>query len=126
MAIVQIPGSGSRDQFDYTFFTQDGVEYLQGAGDLYVSQDSAVKAEVGTMNVTLNDQGHTQWLTLDPALEGKTLTVSSDSQGVFVYDATMICLYNRVTDGEKTITLPSGGTLGLAGEAGTVFTLTIE
>lgn len=125
-AIVQIPGSGSRDQFDYTFFTQDGVEYLQTAGDLYASQDSAVKAEVGTMNVTLNDQGHTQWLTLDPALEGKTLTVSSDSQGVFVYDATMICLYNRVTDGEKTITLPSGGTLGLAGEAGAVFTLTIE
>ena len=124
-AIVQIPGSGSRDQFDYQFFTKDGIEYLQGGGDLYVSAEAAGILEDG-MTVTIGEDGYTEWLSIPAALEGKTLTVSTEADGVFVYNTAMLCQYNRVTDGDQPVTLPAGGYLGLAGDPQAVFTITIS
>ena len=124
-AFVQIPGSGSRDQFDYQFFTKDGVEYLQAGGDLYVSEEAADLLEDG-MTVTIGEASNTLWLFIPALQEGKTLTVTSESDGVFMYNSSMICQYNRVTDGDQTLTLPEGGYLGLAGDPQTTFTITIS
>lgn len=124
-AIVQIPGSGSRDQFDYQFFTKDGIEYLQAGGDVYVSAEAAGLLEDG-LTVTIGEDGYTQWLSIPAELEGKTLTVSTEADGVFVYDPAMLCQYNRVTDGDQPVTLPAGGYLGLAGDPQATFTITIS
>ena len=43
-----------------------------------------------------------------------------------MYNSSMICQYNRVTDGDQTLTLPEGGYLGLAGDPQTTFTITIS
>lgn len=59
-------------------------------------------------------------------LEGKTLTVSTEADGVFVYNPAMLCQYNRVTDGDQPVTLPAGGYLGLAGDPQAIFTITIS
>ena len=97
----------------------------QGGGDLYVSAEAAGILEDG-MTVTIGEDGYTQWLSIPVELEGKTLTVSTEADGVFVYNPAMLCQYNRVTDGDQPVTLPAGGYLGLAGDPQATFTITIS
>lgn len=78
---------------------------------MYVSAEAAKILEDG-LTVTIGEDGYTQWLSIPAELEGKTLTVSTEADGVFVYNPAMLCQYNRVTDGDQPVTLPAGGYLG--------------
>lgn len=125
-AVVQIPGTGSRDQFDYEFYTEESIEYMKAGGALYVSQDALIPLNEGDMEITLNDQGHTRWLLIDPALKGKTLTITQSSGAAFVYDSAMICLADTFVDGVQTIVLPEGGYLGIASDPSMTVQLNVK
>ncbi len=126
LAIVQIPGTGSRDQFDYHFFTEEGVEYLSAAGDLYISTAAIPALEKGTTQVQGNDQGHIQWLSIDPQLASLTLNVTTQDVAFLVYDQNGSCVFDSVLDEGREVSLPQGGWLALCPQAGQSVELTVR
>lgn len=124
-AIVAIPGTGSRDQFDYQFIQQEGIEYLYAAGDWYISEDALSLLQEGTTSITINDSAHLQWFMIDPAMSSLTLQLEGEGE-VILYDALGLCVYDSVVDQTTPIVLPEGGYLAVAGEANAQFSLTVS
>lgn len=124
-AIVNIPGTGSRDQFDYQFVQQDGIEYLYAAGDWYISEEALIPLQEGTTSISINDSAHLQWFMIDSSLNALSLQVEGEGE-VILYDALGLCVYDSVVDETVPISLPEGGYLAAAGEANTQFSLTVS
>lgn len=125
VAVVQIPGTGSRDQFDYHFETVDGVEYLFISGDRYISQDAVSYAQLNETQITMADEA--QWFLINEALDGKTLTVHLQGDAeIMVYDASMVCVLDTVIDDADSVVLSNGGSIVVLGSPNTQFSFSIE
>lgn len=77
--------------------------------------------------VTIPPSGYARWYTISDKDEGKMLKVSVSSNGSFaVYDDMGTCLYFSVIGGKDQTTLPAGGTIVFAGDAGTKFEVSTQ
>lgn len=125
---LQIPGSNGRDLSNLTFFTQDGVEYLNHGGFVLVNEDNLKPLNYAKKStVTIPPSGYARWYTISDKDEGKMLKVSVSSNGSFaVYDDMGTCLYFSVIGGKDQTTLPAGGTIVFAGDAGTKFEVSTQ
>jgi len=112
-----------RDLRGLTFFTKDGVEYLEQGGYLLVNEDAVKPINVNKKSiVTIPASGYAQWYTIRDKDGGKTVRVSQTPKASFaVYDAKGTCLYFSVIGGKKQVELPAGGALVFAGDAGSKF-----
>lgn len=125
---LQIPAMNGRDTSDYNFFTQDGTEYLEAAGSLFVNEDAVKPIYPGKKSsVTIPANGHAKWYTLSEKTAGKTLKVKLPATSSFaIYDEQGICTYFSVVSGDQKIVLPEKGTLVFAGEAGAKLELSLK
>lgn len=125
---LQIPGIGGRDMYEVSFHTKDGVEYLEAAGGLYVSEDHVKPLYKGKKStVKLNSDGHAKWYTVPEASVDKTMTVDMPEKGAFaVYDEQGVCVNYTVVSGKNEVKLPKNGTIVFAGAAGSTFGITLK
>lgn len=125
---LQIPGMRGRDLSGLTFYTQDGVEYLKMGGNLLVNEDTLKPINVAKKSiVTIPPTGYARWYTISDKDGGKTVKVSMSPNASFaVYDDKGTCLYFSVIGGKDQVTLPAGGSIVFAGDAGTKFEVSVQ
>ena len=111
-----------RDLYDYTFYTENGVEYFK-AGDTVIMDTAAVPALYAGgshAHLTIPANGYGRWFTIGEALDGKQLTVTLPADcGFAAYDADGTRLNQSAVTGDNTVTLQAGGYIYFAGPAGT-------
>ncbi|WP_342439878.1 serine hydrolase domain-containing protein [Paenibacillus sp. FSL L8-0436] len=125
---LQIPGMSGRDLSGLTFFTQDGVEYLNMGGIILVSEDAVKPLNFAKKSiVTIPPSGYARWYTISDKDGGKIVKVSMSQNASFaVYDAKGTCIYFSVIGGKDPVVLPLGGSIVFAGDAGTKFEISAQ
>lgn len=126
---LQIPGLGGRDLSVLTFFTQDGVEYLNLGGSILLSEDAMKPANFAKQSIiTIPSSGYARWHTISDQDAGKTMKVgmSSENASFAVYNEKGICDYFSVIGGKDQVELPAGGTIVFAGDIGTKFEVSAQ
>ncbi|WP_230986760.1 hypothetical protein [Cohnella fermenti] len=120
---LQIPGTSGRDLSGYSFFTQNGIEYLKSGASVLVSEEAVKPLNVANKSIiTIPSSGYAEWYTVGNEDGGKTIKVSMSSNASFaVYNKEGACIYFSVIGEKEPITLPEGGTIVFAGDAGTKF-----
>ncbi|HEY4391943.1 MAG TPA: serine hydrolase domain-containing protein [Paenibacillus sp.] len=126
--MLNIPTLMGRDTSDFHFFTEGGVEYLQAAGSLFVSQDNVTPLYTGNKSKTkIQDNGHTRWYTVPEQAVGKTLTVKMPEAGSFaVYDASGACVNFTVVSGVNEMVLPANAIIAFIGDPGSQFEISLK
>jgi hypothetical protein len=125
---LQIPGSKGRDLSGLNFFTQDGVEYLSLGGFILVNEDAVKPINVTKKStVTIPPSGYAKWYTISVKDWGKSVKVSMSQNASFaVYNSEGTCTYFSVIGGKDQVTLPAGGSIVFAGDAGTKFEVSVQ
>lgn len=124
----QVPGTGSRDSAEYRFYTQEGIEYFESAGSLYISEDNVVPIYKGKQSkVTVQTDGYSKWYSIPQEIAGKKMIVSMPEQGSYaVYDKNGTCVNYTVISGNNEVVLPENGTIVFAGHVGSTFNISLE
>jgi len=125
---VQIPGLYGRDYVSYTFYTQEGVEYLDASGSVFVSEDAVKPIYVAKKSAaTIPSSGYAKWYTVSDKDAGKTVKVNTPANGSFaVYDEKGTCVYFSVIGGDRTVELPAKGSVVFAGDPGSKFEISLQ
>jgi len=120
---LQIPGANGRDLSGLTFFTEEGIEYLEQRGMILVSEDNVKPLNVAKKSdVTIPSSGYAKWYTISKEDGGKSVKVSMPSNASFaVYDANGKCIYFSIIEDKDQVALPAGGSIVFAGDAGAQF-----
>lgn len=124
----QVPAIGSRDTSEFRFYKEKGVEYLEGAGSLFISGKHVKPLYKGKKStVTLQADGYAKWYTVPEAAAGKTMTVTLPAEGAFaVYDEKGTVVNYTVVSGSNEVKLPANGTVVFAGAPGSAFGITLK
>lgn len=125
--VLQIPGVGSRDSGTVSIVEQDGVEYLQLNGALYMDIAAVPAVYPGALSYcTIQPDGSARWCAVGEAA-GKTMSVTlSGNGGFYVYNADMTLAASSWIYGDADVTLPEGGWIVFAGDAGARFTISLS
>lgn len=125
---LQIPVMAGRDTTESRFYTEDGNEYMEMSGLLYVSGTNVKPYDASqSSKVTLQANGHARWFTIPQAIAGKTMTVALPSQSSFaVYDEKGVCINFTVVSGNNKVKLPKNGTVVFAGAPKSEFAITLN
>ena len=122
---VALPGVGGRDGMDYTRQVRDGVTWLTVRGSVYMEASGAPQLFTGSgwAYSTIQPDGYARWYQVGSAA-GKTMTVQGpEDAGFWVYDASGKVAASSVLGDTGAVTLPEGGMVVFAGEAGARFHL---
>lgn len=125
--VLQIPGVGSRDSGTVSMVEQNGVEYISLNGGLYMDVTAVPAVYAGPLSYCLiHEDGAARWFSTGEAA-GKTMTVTVPENGGFcVYNADMTLAASSWIYGDTTVTLPEGGWMVFAGDAGSQFTIALS
>ncbi|MBB6734518.1 serine hydrolase domain-containing protein [Cohnella zeiphila] len=125
---VQIPGMSGRDLVNYTFYTRDGVEYLNAAGSVYVNEEAVKPIYIAKKSsVTIPSSGYAKWYTVSDKDAGKAVRVKTPANGsVAVYDEKGTCVFFSVIGGDRKVELPAKGSVVFAGDAGSKFEISLQ
>ena len=123
---VQVPGNAGRDGSDITITEQDGHIWMDAQGLLYADASIAQPIYCGAgAYSTIQPDGYARWYTVDSAA-GLTIQVKIEgSGGFYVYDGAGALTASSVVWGDSTVTLPEGGSIAFAGDAGTRFHISV-
>ena len=122
---VALPGIGGRDGMDYMREVRDGVTWLTVQGNLYMDAAGAPDLFTGSgwAYSTIQDNGYARWYHVGSAA-GKAMTVQvPENAGFWVYDAAGQVTASSVLGDTGAVTLPEGGLVVFAGDAGARFHL---
>ena len=121
---IQIPGSYGRDLTDYRFFRENGIEYLDAKGNIFLSSDNVKSLPAKTAKYAIGEKGYASWYKLSSNTASKKITVTVPANASFaVYNEKDVCITNYYLNKNKTITLPKKGYIVFTGDAGSVFQL---
>ena len=125
--VLQIPGVGSRDSGAVSMVEHNGVEYISLNGGLYMDAAAVPAVYAGPLSYCfIHEGGAARWFTAGEAA-GKTMTVTVPENGGFcVYNADMTLAASSWIYGDTTVTLPEGGWMVFAGDAGSQFTIALS
>ncbi|MDK8183889.1 serine hydrolase domain-containing protein [Paenibacillus sp. UMB4589-SE434] len=126
---LNIPGLGSRDTMEYNFITKDGIEYLDSAGMLAVSEDAIKPLYLGKQStVTIQPNGYARWFSIPEAATSKKLTVTLPAHSSFtVFDENGKSVRYVLGQSKTTeIELPAKGSIVFAGDIGVQIKLTLK
>lgn len=126
---LQIPGINGRDLSRYTFFTQDGVEYMNHNGSILVNEDAVKPSNFAKKSiVTIPTNGYAQWYKISDKDKSKSIKVNMPPNSSYaVYDAKGSCTYFSVIGGkDQVVELSAGGSIVFAGDAGTKFEVSAQ
>ena len=123
---VQVPGNAGRDGSDITITEQDGHIWMDAQGLLYADASIAQPIYCGAgAYSTIQPDGYARWYTVDSAA-GLTIQVEIEgSGGFYVYDGAGALTASSVVWRDSTVTLPEGGSIAFAGDAGTRFHISV-
>lgn len=122
---LQIPQAMGRDLTDIKMYIKNGTEYMKANSSIAISED-AIKnlSSKKTSKVTISDDGYAKWFEIPASYAGKKIKVSTPNKaGYAVYDSDGVLVFLSTISSNKTITLPKGGTIVFAGNAGSTFTV---
>ena len=122
---VALPGVGGRDGLDYTLADRDGVTWLTVRGSVYMESSGAPQLYTGSgwAYTTIQSDGYARWYQVGAAA-GKAMTVQvPEGAGFWVYDAAGQVTASSVLGDTGAVTLPEGGLVVFAGDAGARFHL---
>ena len=122
---VALPGVGGRDGMDYRREVRQGVTWLTVRGSVYMEASGAPELFTGSgwAYSTIQDDGYARWYRVGAAA-GKTMTVQvPEDAGFWVYDAGGQVTASSVLGDTGAVTLPEGGLVVFAGDAGARFHL---
>ena len=122
---LQIPMATGRDLTDIKMYREDGIEYMKANSSISISED-AIKnlSSKKSFNVTIGDKGYANWFKIPTSYADKKIKVTiPEKSGYAVYDSEGILVFLSTISSNKTITLPAGGTIVFAGNAGSTFTV---
>ncbi|WP_391572662.1 serine hydrolase domain-containing protein [Cohnella sp.] len=122
-ANLELPGVGGRDANEFSFYEDNGIEYLNLGGSLFVGEEALKPIySGGSSSLTLPDNGYAKWFTIPDRAVGKTIKVTPPSKGSYsVYDENGICVDFGIVNPDHTTVLPENGIIVFAGEAGAKF-----
>lgn len=125
---ILLPGMIGRDLQDYTFYTEDGIEYAQVQDFVLISEDGVkTLSSKDKYNITIGKDGYAKWYKVGKKTAGKTMKVTVPENGAYaVYDANGICQTHSYVSGKTKIKLPEGGYVVFAGDAKAKFTVKIS
>jgi CubicO group peptidase (beta-lactamase class C family) len=125
---LQIPALSGRDLVAFTFYKQDGVEYLDASGSVYVNEDAVKPIYVAKKSAaTIPSSGYAKWYTVSDKDAGKTIKIQTPANGSFaVYDENGTCVNFSVISGDHKVVLPAKGSLVFAGDAGSKFEISLQ
>ena len=126
---LNIPGMlGGRDLAESRFFSQDGAEYMEEAGKLYISGANVKPIYEGASSrLTLQENGHAKWYMVPEGAAGKTMTVALPAKGAFVvYNEQGLPVNFTVVSGNNKVILPKNGTIVFTGAPGSEFGITLK
>jgi len=128
LGVLNIPTLMGRDTNDFHFFTEGGVEYLEAAGSLFVSQDGVTPLYIGEKSKTkIQENGQARWYTISEKSVGKTLSVNMPEAGSFaVYDANGTCVNFTVVSGVNEVVLPANALIAFIGDPGSQFEISLK
>ena len=126
--MLQIPGMSGRDLSDITFYTKGKNEYLTSGAAVFVSEDAVKNISTkASYSVTIASDGYAKWYEVGAGAKNKTLKVITPKNGsVSVYDSNGNCIFNSITYNTTSVTLPAGGFVVFAGDAGAKFQVKIK
>ena len=122
---VALPGTGGRDGVDYTLEDRDGVTWLTVRSSVYMEASGAPALFTGSgwSYSTIQPDGYARWYQVGTAA-GKAMTVQVPENGGFwVYDKSGQVTASSVLGSSGAVTLPEGGLVVFAGDAGARFHL---
>ena len=122
---VALPGVGGRDGMDYRREVRQGVTWLTVRGSVYMEASGAPELFTGSgwAYSTIQDDGYARWYQVGSAA-GKAMTVQvPEDAGFWVYDANGQVTASSVLGDTGAVTLPEGGLVVFAGDAGARFHL---
>ena len=114
-----------RDLSDYTFYKVNKAEYLKAIGTIFISE-TAIKAfsTKASSKVTIGVEGYASWFKVRAKAGNNNIKVSLPKDASFtVYDIKGTCLFNSLTSGQSTATLPADGYIVYVGNVGAKFTV---
>ena len=121
-AVIEIPMMAGRDITDYTFFTENEVEYMRANDAVFVDSTKIPTLYAGGSHahLTIPQNGYGRWFRVGEALSGKTMTVTmSEKSGFVAYNAKGMASNQSAVTGKNTVTLEKDGYLYFAAPAGT-------
>ncbi len=120
LTFLQIPGFGSRDMNDLTVEEVDGDEWLRYGTTLYRPLQSVPVLTAGANVVTIGDEGHAEWRTLDSPAR---VAIAAGSLWR-AYDAGMAVIGSGTTYPAE-VEVPAGGFVCLFAPDGTEIGVTV-
>ncbi|WP_167958874.1 serine hydrolase domain-containing protein [Anaerosporobacter faecicola] len=120
---LEIPMNYGRDLTDIKMYRENNTEYMKVNSALYVSAD-AVKnlSSKKSFKVTIADTGYATWYKIPSSLADKKIKVTiPDHAGYAVYDSQGMLVFLSTISANQTVTLPEGGSIVFAGDAGVTF-----
>ncbi|MBW7457686.1 beta-lactamase family protein, partial [Paenibacillus sepulcri] len=125
---LQIPTMAGRDTQVFTFYKEDGIEYLESGGSLYASEAAVKPIYPGKKSTaTIPASGLAKWYTVSGKAAGKTIQVKMPAHGSFaIYDEQGTCVNYSVISGNHKFVLPENGSIVFAGEAGSKIDISIK
>ena len=122
---ITLSGSFGRDVTDLYFSSENGTEFVRAQGWTFVDSDSIPEIYGGYASyATIGDNGFIKWYKIG-ASKGKIIEAEFLIGSVTVYDASGKVCFSSLS-GEKKCTLPEGGYIAFAGDAGTRFDITLN
>jgi len=123
----QIPGTAGRDTLSILFYAKEGVEYLNAAATVYMSEDGMKPLYKGKSSITrIQADGYARWFSIPDTAAGKKMVVKMPAKGGFmVYDEAGVLVNNTVISGKNEVVLPANGYIVFAGTAGSAFGITL-
>jgi CubicO group peptidase (beta-lactamase class C family) len=125
---VQIPGMAGRDLSNMEIMNIGGIEYLFMNDMIFISEKAMTDLSTKDNTViTIEENGYSQWYTVNPGDTGKIMTVNMPENASFAVYDTESCIYFSVVNGNQPVVLPENGKVVFLGEkAGDQFTVSIR
>lgn len=122
---LEIPMTNGRDLTDIKMYRKNGIEYMKINSSIAISED-AIKnlSSKNSFKVTIGEEGYANWFKIPTSYGNKKIKVTiPEKSGYAVYDKEGGLVFLSTISSNKTITLPEGGTVVFAGNAGSTFTV---
>lgn len=119
-SVLKLPGFNGGEGYEYSFYKEDGIEYVKHGGIVYMSQDGVNILNGDINSVTIGDNGYTKWYRVPDEFDGKVLFSNiPDRSNIVVFNSYGTCINNFKNYRQDHATLQKGDYIGFVGDSGT-------
>lgn len=135
---IEIPIFTGRDSMDYVFYQEDGIEYLDINGNVYISEETLENLPISANNDSFEVEvsEFDKYLKIPSELVGKTIEVTEIVEGVetSLGENSAYAIYNSLgltsnfssVSGKTASTITDTGYIVFIGDSGSIFNIRIS